>query len=49
VGTFPAILVALFAGAISDRFGRKPLMIVALLGFILDDVTNLVHYNFIRY
>jgi len=45
---FPSILVALFSGALSDRFGRKPLMLVPLSGLVLEDVVYIFHYAYIR-
>ena len=44
----PPIIYALFIGAISDRFGRRPLMLVPLVGSILDSVSNMVNYVFLE-
>ena len=39
----PTVIYAVLAGSLSDRFGRKPLMIAAILGQILEGVALLVN------
>ena len=39
----PGILFTLFAGPMTDRFGRKPLIICALLGYLLLDIIFLIN------
>lgn len=35
VGTVPAFFYTLIAGALSDDFGRKPLLVIPLIGYLL--------------
>ncbi len=44
----PALIYSLFAGSLSDEFGRKPLMMLPLFGCVLTDITLLVNYIFIE-
>ena len=39
----PTVIYAILAGSLSDKFGRKPLMIAAILGQILEGVALLVN------
>ena len=39
----PGLIFALFAGALSDTYGRKPLIILPLLGFFLLNLVYLVN------
>ena len=39
----PTVIYAVLAGSLSDKFGRKPLMIAAILGQILEGVALLVN------
>ena len=39
----PGIVFTLFAGPMTDRFGRKPLIICALLGYLLLDIIFLIN------
>ena len=36
LGMWPALLYVLVAGALSDRFGRKPLLLLPMLGSIVE-------------
>ena len=38
IGNIPLIAFSIIAGPLSDVFGRKPLMIVPLIGYILSGV-----------
>ena len=40
IGSGPGLIFALFAGALSDDFGRKPLLIFPILGDILSGVVG---------
>ena len=39
----PTVIYAVLAGSLADRFGRKPLMVAAILGQILEGVALLVN------
>ena len=39
----PGIVFTLFAGPLTDSFGRKPLIISALFGYLLLDIIFLVN------
>ena len=39
----PTVIYAILAGSLSDKFGRKPLMVAAILGQILEGVALLVN------
>ena len=39
----PTVIYAILAGSLSDKFGRKPLMIAAIVGQILEGVALLVN------
>jgi len=43
IQTGPSILYVFFAGALSDKFGRKPLILIPLLGFLFANVATLVN------
>ena len=46
VGMTPLILYALVAGALSDKYGRKPVFIVALFGRMFEAAAEFVFYVF---
>ena len=46
VGMAPLILYSLVAGALSDRYGRKPIFIVALFGRMFEGAVEFVFYVF---
>ena len=48
LGAVPALLYSLFAGSLSDDFGRKPLMIVPIIGAVVTDAALLLNYLFIE-
>ena len=48
LGAVPAFIYSLFAGALSDDFGRKPLMVFPMIGNVLVSVSLLVNYLFIE-
>ena len=39
----PGIIFTLFAGPLTDTYGRKPLIISALLGYLLLDIIFLIN------
>ncbi len=49
VRTVPSFLYAVFAGALSDKYGRKPLILLPLIGNIIGGVFSVLNYVFIRY
>ena len=48
IGAGPAFLYSLFVGSLSDDFGRKPLMVVPLIGVVLSNAALLLNYLFIE-
>ncbi len=46
--SWPAIIYVFFAGALSDRFGRKWLICLPVIGVFVSTVFQLIHYMFIR-
>ena len=43
----PLIGFSIIAGALSDVFGRKPLMLIPLIGYLLGSLTSIINYAFI--
>jgi hypothetical protein len=41
----PALVFAFFIGSLSDKFGRKPLMLFPLFGSVIDGVLNFINYS----
>ena len=41
--TLPAIIIAFFAGPLSDKYNRKPLLLFSLVGFILRETIFLLN------
>ena len=48
IGTVPAIFFSIIGGALSDVFGRKPLMVFPLIGYFLSSTVNIICYAFIE-
>lgn len=46
VTTVPALLYTLVAGSLSDTYGRKPLILLPLVGNLLEAALTLVGYYF---
>ena len=46
VGMAPLILYSLVAGALSDKYGRKPIFLVALFGRMMEAAVEFVFYLF---
>jgi len=47
LGSVPCMLVALFIGPWSDKNGRKPVMIIPMIGYILSNICWLLNIYFI--
>ncbi|TRY81172.1 hypothetical protein TCAL_13740 [Tigriopus californicus] len=47
IGAIPALILALFAGGLSDDIGRKPLLIVPLVGATLTSLLEILNLVFI--
>jgi PCFT/HCP family folate transporter-like MFS transporter 1/3 len=43
----PLIGFSIIAGALSDVFGRKPLILIPLIGYLLGSLTSIINYAFI--
>ena len=48
IGTVPVIFFSIIGGALSDVFGRKPLMLFPLIGYFLSSTVNIICYAFIE-
>ena len=49
VGAGPALAYSVFAGALSDRYGRKPLFVLPVIGSIIGHCFSIINYAYIRY
>jgi PCFT/HCP family folate transporter-like MFS transporter 1/3 len=47
IAAVPTILFSLMAGALSDVFGRKPLLLLPLIGYLLAIICGIINYSFI--
>ena len=47
IASIPCIAFSIIAGALSDVFGRKPLMLYPLVGYFLASLINIINYAFI--
>ena len=43
-----AFICSFFMGSLSDKFGKKPLIFLPLLGSVLDAILHMINYTFIR-
>ncbi len=48
LGAVPGVAYSFFAGALSDRYGRKPLFYLPMAGFFASALLDCVNYAFIR-
>ena len=48
ITSVPGILFSLYAGPLSDKFGRKPLMMFPILGFIFSSIGGIINYAFLE-
>jgi MFS family permease len=47
IASVPLIAFTIIAGALSDVFGRKPLLLYPLVGYFLGSLINIINYAFI--
>ena len=47
ISNVPIVLFSIIAGALSDEFGRKPLMIFPMIGDLIGTLFNIINYAFI--
>ncbi len=45
INSSPTLLYAFFMGALSDKFGRKPLMLIPLFGIMVATCLQIVNYR----
>ena len=48
VKSTPTFIYALFIGALSDRFGRKPLILLPIFGALIDHVLGFINIEYIE-
>jgi len=48
LGTIPQIFYTCFAGALSDKYGRKPMIYAPMVGYFLSAVLDCINYAYIR-
>ena len=48
IGSIPSIGYSFFAGSLSDDFGRKPLILLPLIGAIIGRIFSIINYFWIR-
>ncbi len=49
LSSWPAIIYVFFAGALSDKFGRKWLICLPVIGVLMSTIFQIIHYTFIWY
>ena len=47
IGAIPGIAYSLFVGALSDRYGRRPMIYLPMLGWTISSIINCSHYAYI--
>ncbi len=47
LSSWPAIIYVFFAGALSDKFGRKWLICLPVTGILISTIFQIIHYMFI--
>ena len=48
VKSTPTFIYALYIGALSDRFGRKPLILLPIFGALIDHVLGFINIEYIE-
>jgi MFS transporter, PCFT/HCP family, solute carrier family 46 (folate transporter), member 1 len=44
----PGIIFAIYAGPLSDQFGRKPLMMLPIIGYFISAIGGIINYAFLE-
>lgn len=45
IRTTPTLVYAFVMGALSDKFGRKPLLMLPMIGTVIDGILQLINYQ----
>ena len=45
----PGIIFSLYAGPLSDQFGRKPLIMFPIIGYVISAIGGIINYAFLEY
>jgi MFS family permease len=48
ITSVPGILFSLYAGPLSDKFGRKPLLMFPIVGYIFSAIGGMINYSFLN-
>ena len=48
IALWPSVVYSFFAGSLSDDYGRKPCMILPLVGLSIGNVFNFINYTWIN-
>ena len=48
IRTTPLIFFSIIAGALSDVFGRKPLILIPMIGYFLSSLVQIANYDFME-
>ena len=48
INRMPTLIYSFFAGSLSDDFGRKPLIVMPMLGALIGGVITIINYTFIH-
>ena len=48
LNNIPGIVFAIYAGPLSDHFGRKPLMMLPILGYLISAIGGIINYAFLE-
>ena len=48
ISSAPAVIFSLYAGPLSDNLGRKPLIMIPLLGFLFTAISGIINFAFIK-
>ena len=48
ISNVASLVYAIFAGALSDKHGRKLLILLPMFGKLLDGILSVINYTFIR-
>ena len=48
ISSVPIFTFSIIAGALSDVFGRKPLILFPLIGYLVSCIVNIINYAFVE-